>query len=165
MRRGPQQVAEALGALGEQLHGEADLQVLGEDQNAGFGPLSTDLAGRLQALVRVRRRHPDVDDGDVRPVCGDGGEELVGVGALRDHVDAAFAEQGGEPFADQDRVVGDYDAHGSSAVSVVPRPGGLTISSSNPCLRSPFGHLATGPRRRQPVLSRESRRLTRVPPP
>ena len=37
-----------------------------------------------QALVGVRRRHPDVDDRDVRPVGADLAQEVLGVAGLAD---------------------------------------------------------------------------------
>jgi hypothetical protein len=50
----------------------------------------------------VAGRHPDVDHDEVGALCADGAEELVGVGNGGDDVEAAFGEQPGQAFAEQD---------------------------------------------------------------
>ena len=80
--------------------------------------------GRAQSLVGVRRRHPDVDDRDVRLDALDQLEQSLGVGGEPDDFKAGFVEQSGETFAQDHRVVGQRYAHGISARSVVPRPAG-----------------------------------------
>ena len=93
--------------------------------------LLADAAGRDEPLVGVRRRHADVDDRDVRLLCERRGpQELVGVGGLADHVDARVGEQPGESRPDEHDVVGDYDAHGITAVTVDVRSCGSTVSLS-----------------------------------
>jgi hypothetical protein len=61
---------------------------------------------RLQALGRPGRRHPDIDDGEVRNRVTDGGEQPGGVGGPADDIHARALEQAGEPFTQQDVVVG-----------------------------------------------------------
>ena len=61
-----EQVADALGALGEELERVGGLEVLREHEHAGLRVLLADLRRRPQALVGLRRRHADVDDRDVR---------------------------------------------------------------------------------------------------
>src|SRR5204862_7105987 len=56
-------------------------------------------------------------------------EQLVGVGRLRDDLDALAAHERRDALAQQPAVVGDHDAHGSSAVTTVPACGGLRIRS------------------------------------
>ena len=66
-----EQVAEPCGALREQPRRDAGLDVLGEDHDAHLRVPGADLVRGAQALVGVRRRHPDVDDRDVRLVLRD----------------------------------------------------------------------------------------------
>src|SRR6185369_7433280 len=87
---------------------------------------------RLQAFVGVRRRHPDVDDRDVGRMCVHGLDELVGVCRLGGDLDAPVPEQADDPAPHEQVVVGDHGAHGSSAITVVPPPGGLATRSRPP---------------------------------
>ena len=88
------------------------------------GMALADLERRAQALVGVRRRQADVDDRDVRREAADLPQQLVGVVALGDHVEAGVAEQPRETLAQQDAVLGDRYAHGISARTRVPPPAG-----------------------------------------
>ena len=47
--------------------------------------------------------------------------------ASPDHLDALATDERRDALAQQPAVVGDHDAHGSSAVTTVPMPGGLTM--------------------------------------
>ena len=62
-------------------------------------------------------RQPDVDDRDVQLMAVDLAQQLVGVLALGDHVEAGVAQQAGEPLAQQHAVLGDGYAHGISALT------------------------------------------------
>ena len=110
-----EQVAEPGRRLGQQAHRDAGLDVVREDHDADARMAVAHRAGRDEPLLGVRRRHPDVDDRDVRRVRVDGRDELVGVRRLGDDVEARAAQQRGDPLADQQAVVGDDDAH-------APRP-------------------------------------------
>jgi hypothetical protein len=68
---------------------------------------SADLLGGGDPLVRVRRRHLDVDDGDVRAGELDAPQELGSVLGLPDHVEAGIAEEARQPLAEEHRIVGD----------------------------------------------------------
>ena len=59
-------------------------------------------------------------------------EQLVAVGGAPDHVEAGLGEQPREPLAQEHRVVGEDHAHGISAWTTVPRPGGLSTRSRPP---------------------------------
>ena len=83
-----QQVAGALRGLGEQLHREPDLDVLGEDEDADARVLLADLDRRPQPLVGVGRRQADVDDDDVELVAVHLEQQLVGGPALGDDLEA-----------------------------------------------------------------------------
>src|SRR5262245_52155321 len=58
-----------------------------------------------------------------------GGEQLLGVRHRRDHLEAALGQQPRQPVAQQHRVLGDHDSHGSSTPMTVGPPGGLSIVS------------------------------------
>src|SRR5215207_3537333 len=58
------------------------------------------------------------------------GEQVVGGADLGGDFDARLAQERGEAVANDQVVVGDHDAHGSSALTVVPPPGGLETCSS-----------------------------------
>src|SRR4051795_3822685 len=115
--------------LREQLGGDADLHVLGEEHDAHAGMAAADLVRGLDALVGLGRGHADVHDGHVGLVKVDRGQQLIRVRRLRDHVDALAAHEGRDALAQQAAVVGDHDAHGSSAVTTVPSPAGLRMRS------------------------------------
>jgi hypothetical protein len=57
----------------------------------------------------MRRRHPDVDDGELRLVLAYQLEELTCISCLTDDVVAGPVEEAREPLAKQDVVVGDND--------------------------------------------------------
>ena len=90
---------------------------------------AADLVRGLDALVGLRRRHADVHDRHVGLVLVDRGEQLLGVGRLGDDLDALAADERRDALAQQPAVVGDHDAHGRSAVTTVPAPGGLRMRS------------------------------------
>src|SRR4249919_904010 len=123
-----EQVTDTGRRLSKEARRDTDLHVLGQNQNPHPGIATADFLGRAQTFVRVRRGHPDVDDRHIRLRIGDYGQEVVGAAGLGDDVDAGVAEQGREAVADQQVVVGNYDAHGITAVTVVPRPAGLTTA-------------------------------------
>ena len=60
-------------------------------------------------------RHADVDERDVGAARVDHAQERVGVAAAAGDLDPGVLEQPGESVAEQRFVVGDHDAHGSSA--------------------------------------------------
>ena len=87
-------------------------------------------ASRIQraariALVGVRRRHPHVDDGEIGRVLADRAAQAVGVVDGGDDLVAGVLEQPPQALAQERLVLGDHDAHGSSATTAVPSPRGL----------------------------------------
>jgi hypothetical protein len=72
---------------GEQLHRLLDLGVRRQDQDPGPRELPADLAGRVEALGQVVRGHPDVDDGEIRLVLADQGQQPGRVVRLTDHLE------------------------------------------------------------------------------
>src|SRR5262249_29142041 len=71
----------------------------------------------------------NVDDRDLRLVAADCVDERVAVRHRRCDVEAVVAEQSCESVAQQGEVLGDHDAHGSSALIVVGPPSGLVTAS------------------------------------
>ena len=57
------------------------------------------------------------------------GEQPAGVAERRDDLVAVLGEQAGDALAQQHRVLGDHDAHGSSATIIVGPPSGLAMRS------------------------------------
>ena len=112
-----EQVAEAARLVGEQPLGVPRLQVLAEQQHCGVRVAVPDAPSRDQPFVGVRRRHPDVDEGDIRPLERHRSHQFVRVAALRNDLDAGIGEQPGQARPHQHDVVGDYDPHGTTAVS------------------------------------------------
>src|SRR5262249_42680629 len=104
------------------------VDVGGQDEDAGVRVDLADLRGGAQALVGVRRRHADVDDGDVGLVGVDLAQQVLGVARLADDLHAGVLEQPRDAFAQQHAVVGQPYTHGICARTVVPMPGGLTTS-------------------------------------
>ena len=121
-----EQVAEPLRVLGEHARGHAGLDVLREDHDRRAGAPRADLVRRTQSFVGVRRRHPDVDDRDLRERARRPRSAAPRASpACAAHLDPGLLEQRHDPLADEQVVVRDHDPHGSSAVIVVPAPGGL----------------------------------------
>src|SRR2546429_180938 len=73
-----QQVADRAGRRREQVGGVALLDVLGQDQQRDVRILAADDQRGPDALIGMRGRHPDVDDGQVRLVLGHRLEQLLG---------------------------------------------------------------------------------------
>src|SRR3954451_487404 len=124
-----EQIAEALRRLGQQLRGDADLHVLREQHDAHVRMAAADLVRGLDALVGLRRRHADVDDGHIGLVLVHRREQLVGARGLGDDFDAPAPYERRDALAHERAVVRDHDAHGRSAVITVPIPGGLRTRS------------------------------------
>ena len=96
----------------------ARLDVLRQHEHGDVGVVVADSLGGDEPFVGVGRWHPDVDHGDVGCVrLRPRSSSCVGVLGLADDVDAGVAEQADDALARQQRVVGDYDAHGISARS------------------------------------------------
>jgi predicted nucleic acid-binding protein len=58
----------------------------------------------------VRRRHPDVDDGEIRLMLADEIQELGRVTGLADYLIASLLEQAGKALAHQNVIVGHDDS-------------------------------------------------------
>ena len=120
--------------------------------------------GRARALVVVVGRHAHVDDREVGLVLADQREQRVGVAGAPDDLVAGVLEQAGEALAQEDGVLGDHDAHGSSTAIRVPAPGGLSMASVPPCAATrssiPAGPCPPPARRRRRRRRRPAARRT-----
>ena len=114
-----EEIADPTGAVGHQAQGEGRFDVLREDEDADRrAMLVPDRLGGAEALVGVGRRHPDVDDGDVRLVLTDSREELGRVASLGDDLEACLVEQPRDPLPEEDRIVGERDPQGHVTGSI-----------------------------------------------
>ena len=101
--------------------------------------LLADLLCRAQPFVGVRRRHPDVHDRHVRLVRAHLQHQLVRVAGLPDDVEAAVLEQPRDPLAQQDRVVGEDDAHLARFLRLDPERRELLGEAGRDDLEEPLG--------------------------
>ena len=106
------------------------LDVLGEDHDA-----RSPGAGRGSRARRAGPRRCSVGGMRMSTIATSGScsstarEQLLGGRRLGHDVDARAPQERGDALAHQRAVVGDHDAHGSSAVTTVPAPGGLVTRS------------------------------------
>ena len=73
----------------------ARFDVLRENENAQLRMVGPDRLRGDETLVRVRRRHPDVDDRDVRPIQTNLSQQSLRVFCLTYDVDACVLQQAG----------------------------------------------------------------------
>src|SRR4051794_40246760 len=140
-----EEVAHALGAAADQRQGRLLGHVLRQDEHGGAGHSRAYRQRGAQAVIGVCRRHPYVGYNDVGAMRGGLPHEVVGITGLRDNLEAGLAEQADQAGAEQHLVFADYDAHGSCARTIVPRPGGLSTDrfpsrapTRSPSPRSPL---------------------------
>ena len=106
-----EQVAGPLGMLLEQPHREARLDVVRQHEHADVRVELADALRRDDPLVRVRRRHADVDDRAVGPGRRDSAHQAVDLARLADDLDAGAGEHADDPLSGEHHVIGDHDAH------------------------------------------------------
>ena len=95
----------------EERHRVARLGVLAEHDDAHLRVLLPELGGEADALVRVRGRHPDVGQDDVRRRALDGVAQLVEVARHLDELDVFdVVEDADDPLAGEEAVLGGDDA-------------------------------------------------------
>ena len=125
-----EQVADGGRGLAQQVERRCLVDVGGEDEHRGRRVLAADRVGGAQPLVGVAWRHPHVDDRDVGLVGADLAQQVLRIACLADDVDAVLLlQQPSEALTQQHRVICNHYAHGISASSVVPPPGGDSIES------------------------------------
>ena len=126
-----EQVADALGRVGEQLHREAQLDVLREDEHTDRRVSRANLDRRAEPLVGVSRGQADVDDRDVGRVAAQLAQEIVGVPHCAKRR-TRLVEEPRDTLAQKNAVLGDRYAHGISALTRVPPPCGVQTRSRPP---------------------------------
>ena len=117
-----EQVSDPVTA-GQQLHHVLDLDVRGELQDRDVRKLLPDRARRLQPLLGVRLRHPDVYDDQIRGVRSYEVKEFLGVAGLTGHGKAGALEKARQARTQKHIVVRDDDPH--------PAPGGALSALSH----------------------------------
>ena len=105
-----EQVPDAAGAVGQELHRVLPFDVLAEHEHRCARDAPACLDGRAQAFVALRGWHADVDHGHVGLVLHDGIDQRRPVADLGDDRAPGFLDQPGDPLADERRILGDDDA-------------------------------------------------------
>jgi hypothetical protein len=115
-----QQVTETGWVNARQFQGEAALDRLREQQDTEPWPAGPQSGRRLRTFMREGRWHANIDD---RHVWLRGRDDRLQGRTVRDgagDLDARLHQQAYESLPQQGRVVGNHDAHGSSAITTVP---------------------------------------------
>ncbi len=123
-----QQVADPLGHVLQQPERVRGVEVLRQQQHGRARSRRPQLRSGAQALVGERRRHPDVEDHDVRIVGLDQLLERLGRAGLRRDLDAEVAQDAHDALPDEHHVVDDDDLHGKLATYATPPSTGSTSS-------------------------------------
>jgi hypothetical protein len=105
-----EQIAQAIPRC-EQVRRVLDLDVGRQHDDRDLREVPADRLRRVKALGRMTRRHPDIDEGQVRHERSHEREELSRIARLADDVVPGALHQGDEALAEQDVVVGDHHAH------------------------------------------------------
>ncbi len=98
--------------VGEELRRVVGFDEVREHQYTDLRSLSPDGERRHQTLVRVRRRHADIDNDRIRAKRPHQGKELGGVPRLSGDLDTGLREDAGETLPEQDGIVGKDHTHG-----------------------------------------------------
>ena len=100
------QVADASAPLKEIKRG-VDLDVSRQDEDPDLGEIGADRPRGVEAFPGLRRRHPDVDDNEIRNVSADSSHERRFIACLIDHVEPSTGQQACDAFAQQYIVLSD----------------------------------------------------------
>ena len=100
------QIADASAPL-QEVKRRVDLDVSRQDEDPDLGELGADRSRGVEAFPGLRRRHPDVDDNEIRNVSADSSHERWLIACLLDHVEPSTGQQAGDPFAQQHVVLSD----------------------------------------------------------
>ena len=121
-----QQVADTTSAR-DQLHHVMSVDILRKDEHAKRRERRSYLSCCDESLRRERRRHPDVEDGDVGSVGPNKLHERLRIGGLADYIEPKISRNANQTLAKQSRVVDDRQSQGISATRCVPAPAGLLM--------------------------------------
>ncbi len=105
-----QQIANRPGAGFQQLTGIFGLDILRENQDRCVRNQRPCLNGRAYALIAERRRHPDIDDRNIRFVIEDCLDEIGAGLYLFDNRMPGIVQKPGNTFTQKNSVFGDYNS-------------------------------------------------------
>src|ERR1700761_2676770 len=125
-----QQVADPGAHRFKQLARVARFRVGRQDQDAGIWVQAAYLVRGADALVTERRRHADVEDDGLGRAVLDRREQFRAGGDARGNLGAERAQEQGQAAAEQPGVFRDRYPHGIVTTRRVPRPGGLSMTTS-----------------------------------
>ena len=140
-----QQVAEPPWARPGQRRRVAHLERLRQQQQTQVGPAGPQGDGGLRALVGERRGHADVDEGDVGIVLLDGRHEQPSRRRRARTSRCPPRRAAGRVPRAKRGVVGDHDAHGTTASTVVPPPRAVADAQPSAHGLDPVGQAAADP--------------------
>lgn len=100
-----EEISHSLRMLFHKAHRVTGFHVLGENKNTDFRVLGSDRLRGDEAFIRMRGRHPNINDRDVWPIQSDVANQPVGVFCLADHVDARILQQVDYSFAGKQDIV------------------------------------------------------------
>src|SRR5205823_12957195 len=130
-----EKVARPIAAL-EHLHRVLDLDMGREKDDAGPRKLRADLAGGVEALCRVVRRHADVDNRQLGPLLADQADQLGAVIRLSDDFEAGVLQQARQALTEEDVVI--RQDYATPLLRLVHQQR-LSTSHSHAAVRSPAG--------------------------
>jgi len=94
-----EQIADPASPVLEQAQRMSGLDVLGEEQDRDLGVPFSDQRGGLEPFGRVRRRHADVRDSNVRPLLLDEREQLWAIAGATHNLMSRSVEEPSKAFA------------------------------------------------------------------
>jgi hypothetical protein len=107
----------------EQAHRVVDVEVLRQHEDAGARVLGPDALRGDEAFVGVRRRHLDVDHGDVRLRERDAAQQLGRLPGQAGDRHPGALEQAREAVAQKDGIVGDDHLQTCVHAAIIPEKG------------------------------------------
>lgn len=110
-----EQVPDAFGDLGEQLHRVPRLEVVGEDEHTDLGVVAPNLLGGDDALIGVCRRHLDVDDDGIRSGRTNHAQQLSRILRRADNLEPGARQKMDDALADEHRVISDDYPHAATS--------------------------------------------------
>ena len=113
-----QQVADALGSIGQQVGDVSILEIVGEDEHADAGIRRADLLRCLEPVIAEVRWHLDVDDGDVRGMGVRLGHEVTRVARRRHDVKAGAVQSMHHPLPEERLILSHDDADRGARLQV-----------------------------------------------
>src|SRR3954466_3179230 len=111
--------------VAQESFGVPELYVLRKNENADRRVSLADGERGPSSLVAMGRRHAHVGNNDIRSLLGDGDEQFLRISDVSDDLDVRVTEKAYQPGPEEDVVLSDHNAHGSTARTTVPVPAEL----------------------------------------